>query len=130
MEPLVISFFDNFKCLAQDCPENCCKAWDMPVDDVTYNNYRKETGFSGLKKRAQIKNNQDGEPVMRTFLGKCVCLGRDKLCKLQCSDQTDFMPKVCKLFPRYTVSYGGLKIGMLDLSCIQVVKLLLDIQED
>lgn len=125
MKPEVISFFDNFKCLAGQCPENCCKAWDMPIDRETYEKYKQAAGFAGWKLRNSMKRNQNGDPVLKTRFGKCVYLGKDKLCKLQCRGDEEYMPQVCKLFPRYTVNYGGKILGLLDLGCIQAAKVFL-----
>lgn len=148
----VISFFDNFKCAATECKSNCCKAWDMPVDEKTMEVYANEPGIKGKMRRLTIKNNSSGENVMRTPFGRCCNLSKEKLCKLQLDERTDLMPKVCRLYPRSIVAYGRAKDAvnaavndsasaddvkvnqnepyyvraMLDLSCIEAAKLFVE----
>ena len=114
----VISFFENFTCLADKCPDNCCRAWDMPVDSETLEHYAAVKGVEGAKLNLKLTRNREGDIVLRTLLGKCCNLSKEGLCKLQCNGQSEYMPKVCRLYPRNTVAYGEYHYGMIDLSCI------------
>ncbi|MCQ2525178.1 MAG: flagellin lysine-N-methylase [Lachnospiraceae bacterium] len=122
----VISFFEKFTCLADKCPDNCCRAWDMPVDSETLEHYEAVSGKDGLLLRLKLTRNREGDVVLRTLWGKCCNLNKDGLCKLQCNGQSEFMPKVCKLYPRNTVAYGDYHLGMLDLSCIAAAKMFVE----
>lgn len=119
----VISFYENFTCLADKCPDNCCRAWDMPVDSETLERYRSTEGKEGLKLQLKLTHNKEGDVVLRTLFGKCVNLSKDGLCKLQCNGQGEYMPKVCRVYPRNTVAYGDYHYGMIDLSCIAAAKM-------
>jgi len=119
----VISFFENFTCLADKCPDNCCRAWDMPVDTDTLAEYQKAEGTEGLMLKLKLARNREGDVVLRTLFGKCCNLSKEGLCKLQCKEQSQYMPKVCRLYPRNTVAYGNYHYGMIDLSCIAAAKM-------
>ena len=114
----VISFFENFICIADECPDNCCRAWDMPVDTETLEKYRETEGWEGIKCRMTLTRNREGDMVLRTPFGKCCNLSRNGLCKLHAAGKMELMPKICRLYPRNTVAYGDYHYGTLDLSCI------------
>ncbi|MBR1862037.1 MAG: flagellin lysine-N-methylase [Lachnospiraceae bacterium] len=125
MEPLVISFFYDFNCIADKCSDNCCRSWNLTVDDETLKKYMEEPGREGKALRKSIKRTSSGEYCMRAPFGKCVYQEKDGLCRLQKENRTEHLPKVCRLFPRYTVSYGGVETGVIDLACRPAAELFL-----
>ena len=38
------TYFDTFRCIAGDCPDSCCKEWDVLVDDDKAALYRSHPG--------------------------------------------------------------------------------------
>lgn len=123
MEAKVIDFYNNFICLADKCSDNCCKAWDMPIDAATLELYEQAQGAEGRKLRRSVKRNLEGDPILKTRFGKCCNLTSNGLCSLHCAGDTHLMPRVCRVFPRNTISYGGITLGTLDLSCSEVARL-------
>ena len=54
MKVLKPFYYDDFKCIAGDCIDNCCHAeWEISIDKKTYKKYRKLKGQWGNK----INNN-------------------------------------------------------------------------
>ena len=41
------SYFDTFSCIASQCPDSCCKEWDVQVDDISAKYYRSLPGKLG-----------------------------------------------------------------------------------
>ena len=42
MKVLKPFYYDDFKCIAGDCIDNCCHAeWEISIDKRTYKKYRK-----------------------------------------------------------------------------------------
>lgn len=98
----------------------------MPVDEETLKKYHEATGKEGLKLALSLGHNREGDIVLRTPFGRCCNLAGDGLCKLHRDGKLEYMPKVCRLFPRNTASYGEYELGMLDLSCIEASRLLIE----
>lgn len=44
-------FYKDFKCIADKCPDSCCKEWDVVVDDDSYIKYKTQTGHSEKTKK-------------------------------------------------------------------------------
>ncbi len=125
MKSEVISFFYDFNCIADKCSDNCCRSWNLTVDEETVSKYKAEPGEEGRKLRYSIKKTSDGGYCLRAPFGKCIHQDKCGLCKLQSGGNSEHLPKVCRLFPRYTVSYGGYDVGVIDLACEEAAKLFL-----
>ncbi len=125
MNSEVISFFYDFNCIADKCRNNCCKAWNLIIDEETATKYRDMPGSEGKKLRSKMKKSGDGTYCLSAPFGKCCFQDKNGLCSMQCEGKGELLPKVCRLFPRYTVSYGGCEIGVIDLACETAAQLFL-----
>ena len=54
------SYFDTFRCIADRCPDSCCKEWDVLVDAEKAAFYRALPGDLGARLR-QVLKDEDGE---------------------------------------------------------------------
>ena len=55
MKVLKPFYYDDFKCIAGDCIDNCCHAeWEISIDKKTYKKYRKLKGQWGNKINSNI----------------------------------------------------------------------------
>lgn len=123
METKVISFYDNFTCLAKDCPNTCCRGWRISIDEDTVNKYRNEPGELGKKLRCSMTLGQDKD--IRKIFGKCANETKEGLCKLQLMNREDLMPKVCRIYPRRSVAIGDKEEVTFELSCPKTAELFL-----
>ena len=53
------TYFDTFRCIAGDCPDSCCKEWDVLVDGDKAALYRSFPGDLGDRLR-QVLKEEDG----------------------------------------------------------------------
>ena len=46
------SYYNEFECIAGECPDTCCAGWQVDIDDAQMEKYRKMSGTLGelLKK--------------------------------------------------------------------------------
>ncbi|MBQ4373659.1 MAG: flagellin lysine-N-methylase [Lachnospiraceae bacterium] len=127
MKTNVISFYHEFHCLAGACPHSCCRGWQIPVDEATYQRYQSLKGLRGYSLRRHIKR---GEPhVIRPVLFRCPFENSDHLCQHQCNGQTDLMPLVCRVYPRHSVSYGSFTEVTFEASCPVIAAMLVKQRE-
>ena len=42
-------YYNKFHCLAGDCPDTCCKDWEVDVDEDTFYYYKVQEGELGKK---------------------------------------------------------------------------------
>ena len=125
MEIKRISIFNEFKCIAQDCPANCCRnTWKVPIDPDMYAKYRNEKGIWGLLLRCSTVKRRGVATFRSTFRG-CPFWGTDHLCNMQKKHGASYMPVVCIQFPRQLYNLNFFCEETLYLACPEAARLFL-----
>ncbi|MDE6664436.1 MAG: flagellin lysine-N-methylase [Lachnospiraceae bacterium] len=125
MEIKRISIFNEFKCIAQDCPASCCRnIWKIPIDSDMYTKYRNEKGIWGLLLRCSTVERRGMTTFRNTFRG-CPFWGRDHLCSIQKKHGESYMPKVCIEFPRQLYNLKFFCEETMYLACPEAARLFL-----
>lgn len=110
----------DFTCLADRCPETCCRGWHIAVDEKTMERYENLSGIYGKHVRTFVKKSDP--PVFRRIFGVCPFFNSDRLCQFQQNGQELLMPRVCRQFPREIVTYIDITEIYLILSCPATAK--------
>ena len=118
------SYFDAFSCIASNCPDSCCKEWDVQVDEISAEYYRSLPGALGDDLRRLLKE-EDGETVMTIVDGRCPMWRQDGLCRIQAELGEAALCKTCREFPRLTHDYGNFIERGLELSCPEAARIIL-----
>lgn len=111
---IVPDFYKNFVCAAGDCPDTCCKDWDIEVDGDTldfYNNYPELS--------RHIMTDKDGDDVIKFEGGVCPFLTQRGLCAVQERFGEDKICLTCREFPRIVQDYTVFAEYLLTLACPQ-----------
>lgn len=120
------TYYPEFSCIADACPETCCAGWAIVIDEETMKRYHALSG--------EIKTfvNAGVDEEEQTYLqrdGRCYFLNADKLCDLQCRAGETYLCKTCARYPRHFEEYGNLVEGMLSMSCPVAVTMIMSRQE-
>ena len=118
------SYFDAFSCIASNCPDSCCKEWDVQVDEISAEYYRSLPGALGDALRRLLKE-EAGETVMTIVDGRCPMWRQDGLCRIQAELGEAALCKTCREFPRGTHDYGNYIERGLELSCPEAARIIL-----
>ena len=124
-----ISFYDQFACTMQACPDTCCSGWRIPIDPQTLALYQKQQGTYGLKLRLAISRKGSIPSLNRTLL-HCPFHDKDGLCSLQKEHGEAHMPAICRRYPRNHKNYGDFAVETLELSCPETARIFLENQKD
>ena len=124
-----ISFLDKFHCSKGVCPKTCCKSWQILVDAKTMEQIDQEPADRRKALLRNIKGQKAGSPQIRKRLGTCPYHTKEGLCGLQKEGRTDLMPRVCREYPRRTISYGAFAEIALELACPEAARLFLEEKE-
>lgn len=117
--------YDQFHCLAGDCPNTCCAAWEIVIDPEAQDRYLRLRHPLGQKLRAVMRVDEDGDTYFAQSNGACPFLCADRLCELQRTLGEAALCETCRNFPRYTVwLYDRAEQG-LSLACPQAARMLL-----
>ena len=119
------SYFDTFRCIAGECPDSCCKEWDVLVDADKAAFYRTLPGDLGDRLR-QVLKDEDGEVYMTIENRRCPMWRDDGLCRIQAELGEGALCKTCREFPRLTHDYGDFIEYGLELSCPEAARIILN----
>lgn len=119
------AYFDSFRCIADKCPDSCCKEWEVEVDDRSAAFYRSLEGPLGDQLRSVLKDDPDWGTVMTIENGRCPMWHEDGLCRIHAVLGHDALCKTCRDFPRLCHDYGTFREFGLELSCPEAARLIL-----
>lgn len=119
------SYFEKFKCIADKCPDSCCKGWDVVVDDESAEIYRSIGGF-GEKITASMTIDSDGDCVFVNKNGRCPFWGKNGLCEIYIKLGEKYLCKTCRQFPRLEQQYDRFTEHLLSFACPEAARLMLD----
>lgn len=125
MEVTKPDYFDRFRCLAGECPDSCCKDWQVQVDEASARRYRALPGALGEELRAALRQ-EDGETYLTVQDGRCPMWRRDGLCRIQAELGESALCETCRQFPRLTHDYGDFVELGLELSCPEAARWILE----
>ncbi|MBR3974089.1 MAG: flagellin lysine-N-methylase [Oscillospiraceae bacterium] len=118
------SYFDTFRCIADRCPDSCCKEWDVQVDRAAAAFYRSLQSPLGDRLR-EVLVDEDAETVMTIVNRRCPMWRDDGLCEIQAQLGHEALCKTCREFPRLTHDYGDFIEFGLELSCPEAARIIL-----
>ena len=124
MKLIYPSYYQEFACIADRCPDSCCHEWEVQVDADAARRYRAMEGELGDDLREALYD-EDGETYMRNRDGRCPMWRTDGLCRIQAERGHDALCFVCREFPRLRQDYGDfLELG-LEMSCPEAARIIL-----
>ncbi len=133
------TYYTQFQCTGGDCKYTCCNHWSVSVNKHDYDKLRSASmppeldeivrrTFKRIKEDrtrdqyAAIQMNNDGEQL-------CPLLNEEGLCRFQLTCGYDYLPAICKQFPRSVAHMQGSYEQSLSIGCEEVVRLLLAQQD-
>ena len=128
MKVLKPFYYDDFKCIAGDCIDNCCHAeWEISIDKKTYKKYRKLKGQWGNKINNNIGRIRSNISDLRYGKIKlkdkgCSLLDEKGLCTIHANLGVEYLCNTCKVYPREITKFGEIYERNLFMSCPEVAR--------
>lgn len=119
-------FYDSFVCTAGDCPDTCCAGWQIMIDEESLERYENEPGEFGKILRNSIDWEEE---CFYQNNRRCAFLNDENLCDLYKALGPDALCDTCRMYPRHTEEYEGLRELSLSLSCPKAAKTILSCKE-
>ena len=101
-----VSFYDEFKCIASECPITCCREWKIAVDERTRTKWEQtpwsEPGSTEAdgKLSDYLTEKDDSQIICLKESMDCQFLNEQKLCDLVTEYGDAVLSKTCREFPR------------------------------
>ncbi len=118
------SWYDAFSCLAGRCPDTCCGAWQVEIDERSLALYRSVEGPVGEQIRSALIE-EDGTYRFAMNGGRCTLLTPEGLCAIQCILGEQALCRSCGFYPRFVTEIGARRELGLCLSCPEAARLIL-----
>ena len=119
-------FYDKFVCTAGDCPDTCCAGWQIMIDEDSLKKYKNVQGEFGKRLHGSV--NWEEECFCQNER-RCAFLNEENLCDLYKALGPDALCDTCRLYPRHTEEFEGLRELSLSLSCPEAAKIILSCRE-
>ena len=124
------SYYPQFSCKADKCRHSCCSSWKIPVSHNEYEALMNMECSDELYSRVlrafevpEVITEDCFRYICFNWLGECPI--QDKgLCALHREKGTDFLPKICRLYPRSLKIINDRNFVSCSSSCEAVVELL------
>jgi len=123
-----LKLLDDFRCLAGDCPDDCCGSdWHIDVDGETVARWQTLEDAT-LRERllgALERVEADGREVWRLVMAgrRCTLQDPDGLCMVHARLGPGFLGRVCREYPRQSRDFTTRRVETLALSCPEVARL-------
>ena len=117
-------YYDAFSCIAGACPDTCCAAWQVVLDDSHVRQYETLSGELGEQIREGMVQIE-GETCFRLQSGRCCMLREDGLCTIQKELGDEALSHTCDFYPRFVTELGLMREQGLSISCPEVARIIL-----
>ncbi len=130
-------FFKDFSCIGGACPQSCCEHWGaifwkqeeydkLCAADMS-ENLRKviEDSFIPLEENSRYGKGYS----IKLPNGRCPMLTETSLCSIQKELGAEYLSHTCNVFPRVYYYSKGITTRTCSISCIQVLRMLLEDKE-
>ena len=125
------AFVKAFQCSGTQCRDHCCKSWNIHLDKSTVNKYlsSKDDYIKKIAKENIIILKKDitnwGTIKLADDTGNCPYLTEESLCQVQKTLGAQALSTTCQTFPRIERVYRNDVRKSLNLSCPEVVSIVL-----
>ena len=123
MKKFVLSYYPQFKCVAEKCKHTCCAGWEIYIDQKTLTDYKGESSAFGDQLRKGIVSRKS--KFKRDKQGRCVFLNQKGLCDIIINLGEKSLCQVCSDHPRFRSFFDDRVEMGLGFCCEQATKIIL-----
>ena len=124
MKLITPKYVSSFKCIAGACTDSCCIGWEINIDKMTREKYRRISGTLGERLKREIEDTDEGAHI-RLSGERCPFLNSDNLCDIIIALGEENLCEICREHPRYYTVLGECAYSGIGLSCEAAAKLIL-----
>lgn len=102
MNTIKTTTYDNFKCIASDCPITCCKGWSIRADKEIFQKWKAAEDTKYICDHVSYKREDQEEIycMKLDYSKQCLLLDEKGLCNIVKNHGDEYLCKTCAEFPR------------------------------
>lgn len=129
MQSFRLRALDSFRCTGGECTFTCCQGWNISLEPEIVAKWEAlEPGPFRQNLLAAVDSKKAGGQesllIRKGANGKCVLLDETGLCSVH-KQSENLLAAICRDYPRMTRHHGARKLTTANLSCPEVVRLVL-----
>lgn len=128
MKQIYPHYYNDFKCIASECRDNCCIGWEIDIDEKTLEKYKSKSGEFGKRLDENISLS-DTPHFILTERDRCPFLNDKNLCDIYINMGEESLCEICTQHPRFHEWFGEVKESGLGLCCEAAARLILSDEE-
>lgn len=121
-------YYNDFKCISNQCKHNCCIGWEIDIDEDTYEKYKNINSEFGKRLRSGI-STEDELHFCLSENERCPFLNDNNLCDIIINLGEDHLCQICDDHPRFRNFFSDREEIGLGLCCEAVAELILKRKE-
>ena len=111
-------YYENFKCIAGECPDSCCQGWEVDADADSLAYYKTISGDIRKRIDSVLDKDEFGNTIFRLAEKKrCPFLNAENLCDMHIAIGGEHTPYTCRMFPRFINDFGNVREMGISFSC-------------
>lgn len=119
-------YYKEFKCIASECTDSCCKEWEIDIDEETLEYYMTVDGEFGKRLKDNIMISEDEIPhFIQTKNERCPFLNEEGLCDIFINLGEEHLSQICTHHPRFYDWFTEGEEAGLGMCCESAVRLIL-----
>lgn len=124
------TFYKDFKCIADECPDSCCQGWEVDADCESLEYYKTISGEIRERIDSVLDSDEFGNTIFRLADRKrCPFLNSENLCDMHIAIGGEHTPYTCRMFPRFVNDYGATREMGVSFSCPVAADMMFDLTE-
>ncbi len=130
IKTFVPTYFKDFSCIADKCPDTCCAGWEADLDPEIIEKYKTIDGELGKRIKAHLSEDETGCAIFALCENdRCPFLNSCNLCDIQAAHGEKFLSKTCSLFPRFFDDFSDIREMGLGFGCPEAARIMLEDNE-
>ncbi|MBI3771594.1 MAG: flagellin lysine-N-methylase [Gammaproteobacteria bacterium] len=126
-EGIALRYTQAFHCIGPECPDTCCKSWKIPLEKEALKKWQKILSEDELaqtvEKYSDNKNPAFVAKIKLSADGNCQLLNNRGLCSIHEKYGEEYLPHICKTYPRALRSVRGHYELSMSMACPEVARL-------
>lgn len=121
MHNITVDLYQDFFCIADACPNTCCKGWNIDIDSNTYKKMLDNEDKLGIPVKDWIEEKDNGYAVKLQSNTLCPLLNEKNLCKVVLTLGPSYLGHTCSVYPRFHRVFGNVTEYYLAPSCPDII---------
>ena len=123
MKLIAPDYYENFACIAGKCKHSCCIGWEIDIDSVTFEKYKKlKSGYGEFINNSIVHGDMPHFKLLDC--DRCPHLDESGLCRIIINFGEEYLSDICRNHPRF-FNYTSIAEVGIGMCCMEAARIIL-----